>query len=119
MSTYYWGEATDTQTVSLYAWYSNNSQNTTHEVGLLLPNAWGLYDMAGNVCQWCWDWNGNYSSTNETNPMGPVSGVIRIYRGGSFGSDISGDLEAAYRDATYPASYGFVFIGFRICVSVR
>lgn len=57
-TTYYWGD--DSSIAGNYAWTVENSGSTTHAVGEKLPNAWGLYDMSGNVWQWCWDWYGDY-----------------------------------------------------------
>jgi len=67
-------------------WYTVNSQSRTHEVGKKPPNAWGLYDMHGNVWEWCWDWYGSYSSGAQTDPRGPGSGGSRVLRGGSWDS---------------------------------
>ena len=68
-----------------YAWYNNNSNQETHPVGLKRPNAWGLFDMHGNVWEWVQDWRGDYPSGSVTDPEGPSSGSVRVYRGGSWG----------------------------------
>ena len=66
-------------------WYDQNSGSKTHEVGQKAPNAWGLYDMLGNVYQWTGDWYANkYQGGNETDPKGPASGQYRTLRGGSW-----------------------------------
>jgi len=65
-------------------WYYDNSGSKTHEVGLKTANAWGLYDMHGNVFEWCWDRYGSYSSGAQMNPAGAVTGASRVQRGGSW-----------------------------------
>ena len=74
-------------------WYWNNSNSKTHEVGKKPANAWGLYDMHGNVWEWCWDLYGDYSDTEQTNPQGALKGNERVIRGGSW-----------YRGASYSRS---------------
>jgi formylglycine-generating enzyme required for sulfatase activity len=84
-------------------WYLDNSSRKTHQVGLKPANAWGLYDMHGNVDEWCWDWyNSNYYSSSPSNdPEGPLSGDERVYRGGNY-EENDWKIRSAYRYHTYP-----------------
>lgn len=65
-------------------WYCGNSGHKSHPVAQKEPNSWGLYDMHGNVWEWCQDWSGDYPSGPVTDPHGPASGLIRVNRGGSW-----------------------------------
>ena len=78
-----------------YAWYSENSGNETHVVGQKQANAWGLYDMHGNVWEWVWDRYDEYPSGKVLDPVGPASGSYRVYRGGCWRSNICGARSAA------------------------
>jgi formylglycine-generating enzyme required for sulfatase activity len=83
-----------------YAWYSRNSRDQTHPVGLKSPNAFGLYDMHGNVSEWCEDRYGEYPYSDIANPVGPNSGQFRVYRGGNWAVD-AGFCRSAYRSALH------------------
>ncbi len=66
------------------SWHFGKSDFETHAVGGKQANTWGLYDMLGNVSEWCSDWEGDYPTVSVTNPLGPVSGTRRVRRGGSW-----------------------------------
>ena len=66
------------------AWYTGNCGNQTHDVATKRANSLGIYDMSGNVYEWCQDWLGDYDSSSQTRPQGPSTGSSRVYRGGSW-----------------------------------
>ena len=83
------------------AWYSDNSGSKTHAVGTKQPNELGIYDMAGNVDEWCQDWYVSYSSSPQTNPTGAASGSVRVSRGGSWDFSARG-CRSSYRRGNTP-----------------
>lgn len=89
----------------------------TVPVGSFAPNRWGLFDMHGNVWEWCWDWYGNYASGIQDNPAGVDTGTYRINRGGGW-NDFGKHLRCAYRAASPPDSRMFN-LGFRIVRNAR
>ena len=97
------------------AWYDNNSSSETYPVGQKTPNELGIYDMTGNVCEWCQDWKGDYSSSSQTNPTGPSSGSRRVLRGGSWYYD-AGSCRVSSRDGCLPDGSNY-YVGFRLACS--
>ena len=105
----------DDSQLGTIAWCSSNSGGTTHPVGGKDANGFGLYDMSGNVFEWCQDRYGTYVSGAQTNPTGASDGEGRVVRGGSW-STTSNDCRAAYRSYYTYESPGYAnhLIGFRV-----
>ena len=100
------------------AWYEDNSGDRTHPVGMKKPNSLGIYDMSGNVWEWCQDWYGDYSSYSQTNPTGPDSGwSYRVYRGGCWFS-LARVCRVSIRSGYAPGSR-YSDLGFRLCLEER
>jgi sulfatase modifying factor 1 len=116
----------DATVLDKIAWYAGNSAtgytgrpvghspSGPREVGRKEPNAWGLYDMLGNIWQWCRDWFGPYPGGDVTDPTGPVTGTARVNRGGSFGSGAHDERSA--RRAGNPPPEASAYRGFRLAL---
>jgi formylglycine-generating enzyme required for sulfatase activity len=107
------------------AWFNTNSGSMTHPVGTKAPNALGIYDMNGNLMEWCWDWYGSqyykeqlnsasYSANNNTDidPKGPAAGTERVRRGGSWNNAVN-NVRCVYREKAAPGNANWT-IGFRV-----
>ncbi len=102
-----WPFGNDQGVLGQYAWFDGNSGNQTHPVGQLQPNAWGLYDMLGNVYEWCSDWFDEryYANSSQDNPQGPSGGQYRVVRGGWY-SDYPDRCRSAYHSRAQPDAQG-------------
>ena len=109
---YSFGESS--QSVGDYAWFNENSNEQTHPMGQKKPNAWGLYDMPGNVFEWCSDWYSEYPKGPVSDPTGPKEGSGRVIRGGSWSSGAA-LCRSAFRIWVVP-SLRYGFLGLRVAL---
>ena len=113
-----YGDDADYRQLKDYAWFDDNAldvgEKYAHPVGQKKPNAWGLYDMHGNVWEWCQDWYGDYPSSSVSDPSGPTGGGVRVFRGGSWRGP-AGLCRSADRYASSPDSR-WRCLGCRVCL---
>jgi formylglycine-generating enzyme required for sulfatase activity len=114
-----WSFGDDEKELGDYAWYHGNAgigEACVHQVGLKKPNAFGLYDMHGNVDEWCHDYYGEdyYKQSPEKDPTGPARGSFRVLRGGSWDNDSRGTRSADRGRLVADFRYLYFYVGFRL-----
>jgi formylglycine-generating enzyme required for sulfatase activity len=129
MTAFHYGSALHGGMANFYSYYEYDASigiifvanpvgyvGLTTAVGSYQPNAWGLYDMIGNVYEWCQDWYGAYPTGSVTDPQGPVTGSLRVIRGGGWDRG-AGTCRSAGRDYDYPALRDYDGLGFRVVLA--
>jgi len=115
-TTYYWGENIDDNT----CWYYENSEESTHPIGMKTANGWGIHDMIGNVWEWCEDWYSEkyYLESRTKDPAGPKTSTMKVIRGGSWNDGFVIHLRSSYRYCKPPRTKDDI-IGFRLVLSAE
>jgi len=114
-STNLYSFGSDPKLSDAFAWTGENSEGTSHPVGLKQPNAWGLHDMHGNVWELCADWFEPYPAMAVTDPVGPSNGKFKVFKGGGWNQEI--EYARAVNRFMIPPSNGIHFVGFRVVLA--
>jgi len=112
-----WSFGDNERDLGQHAWFRPNSNGRTQPVGELPPNPFGLYDLYGNVWEWCWDWHGEYAAGAVSDPTGSTAGSARVLRGAAFG-DIATNVRSAFRYSNAPPTTS-AYIGFRVVKAIE
>lgn len=108
-----WSFGDDEALLPQHGWFDSNSGGRTLPVGKLSRIPYGLFDVYGNVWEWCWDSHGGYAATPATDPTGPVAGGLRVLRGGAFYGD-AWLARSAARIPVLPVPRSIIAFGFRV-----
>lgn len=103
--------------ISNYTWNSTNSDSISHTVGTKLPNEFGIYDLSGNLWEWCWDWYASFPTGGQIDYQGPSTGTQRMYRGGSYANNPSASalpFALSYRALYDSPHLSYITLGFRV-----
>ncbi len=114
---FHWGDDPELTEIDDYAWYDENAEGQSYEAGEKKPNPWGLYDMTGNVYEWCSDWYSAYTDRTQKDPQGPKKGTHKVFRGGEWFNPPE-NCRSAFR-GKFPPGGWLYFAGVRVVMEIE